>query len=79
MTIELRKDRKHVICSWVEPTRAVFQGKEVTIRRKKMRRLKVTSCGEVPPSELVKLGSRERSKAVCAELARMRHSGALGA
>ena len=79
MTIELRKEQKHLICSWIEPTKAVFQGKTVTIRRKKMRRLKVTPGGEIIPSELTKLGSHERTRAVHAELARMRRSGVLGA
>lgn len=79
MTIELRNNQKHLVCSWVEPSQAVFQGKTVTIQRKLMRRLKLSRDGEVPASELTKLGSRERTKAVRAELARMRRTGLFGA
>jgi len=75
MTIELRKDRNHLVCSWEEPVRAVFQGKEVTIRRKLMRRLKLSPNGQVIASELSKLGSRKRTSAVRAELHRLRRSG----
>lgn len=76
MTIELRKDHNHLICSWEEPARAVFQGKEVTIRRKLMRRLKLSANGQIVASELSKLGCRKRTSAVRAELLRLRRSGA---
>ncbi|MBU1002337.1 MAG: hypothetical protein KKE73_07410 [Proteobacteria bacterium] len=76
MTIELRRDRNHLICSWEVPANAVFQGKNVTIRRKLMRRLKLSSSGQVVASELSKLGSSQRTTAVRAELNRLRRSGA---
>lgn len=75
MTIELKRDRNHLVCSWEEPKKAVFQGREVVIKRLLMRRLRLNANGEVRPSELSKLGSRERERAVRAELARLRRSG----
>ena len=79
MTIEVRHNQKHLVCTWVEPSQAVFQGKTVTINRKLMRRLKLSRNGEVSSAELTKLGSRDRTKAVRAELARMRRSGLFSA
>ncbi|BBD10009.1 hypothetical protein [Desulfovibrio ferrophilus] len=76
MTIELRKDHNHLVCSWEEPANAVFQGKQVTIRRKLMRRLKLTTSGQIGAAELSKLGSSKRTNAVRTELNRLRRSGA---
>jgi len=79
MTIELKKDRTHLICSWEEPKTAVFQGREVVIKRLLMRRLRLTAKGDIRASELSKLGSRRRERAVRAELARMRKAGQMTA
>lgn len=75
MTIELKRDRNHLICSWEEPKRAMFQGREVIIKRLLMRRLRLTSTGDIRRSELSKLGSPQREKTVRRELERMRREG----
>lgn len=74
MTIEIKKDRKHLVCSWEEPKKTVFQGREVIVQRLLMRRLKLKANGDVRASELSKLGSRARERAVRQELARLKNS-----
>lgn len=79
MTIELKKDRNHLVCSWEEPQKAVFQGREVVIKRLLMRRLRLTAKGDIRRSELSKLGSAKREKAVQRELKRLRKTGHIDA
>ena len=74
MSLEIKKDGKYLVCSWKEPRRSIFQGREVTINRLLVRRLKLTPTGNVRKSELSKLGNSKRAEAVRSFVTTLRHN-----